>query len=416
MTSIFDKFEIFNSIFFYNWFENELFNQIANFFHHFQQCLHFYCESKLLDLLIIAFIDFVDTWFDDQSKFVSLHDFDIVFTKTFSSSESAKTSSIFISSKSSISQKQQKFDVSFEILRKVAKRAKRNVVKNAKRVKFKTLKTEQVAKSISIIQNIDIFDSIFTCENRRFSDFAKFLQHFQHCQHLYRESNLFILLSICLDDVAFDIWYKKQNVMTSTSLNEWIEILRVDFANVSFAKSKIICSKNICMRCDSNFNFKKKFREHVRKQHTKKLINNSSFSINTFKSVCENEKKSIFDDSSVSHVSQKFDIFIATFKQKFESVMIFETVISSKNFHLSINAVNLVCEIEKKSFVTHVSFVSFAKSQKLIFEFAIAFETVILLKRSTFQSFALETTSESTKRLSMCRHCKKIFNFKKMFR
>ena len=87
-----------------------------------------------------------------------------------------------------------------------------------------------------------------------------------------------------------------------------------------------------------------------------------------------------------------------------------------KNFHFSINAVNLVCEIEKKSFVSQKSHELFTKSQKSIFEFAITFEIIILLKRSTFQSFALEIASKSTKKLSTCRHCDEIFNFKKSFR
>ena len=86
MTSIFDRLEIFNSAFSYDWFEDELFNQIADFLQHLQQCLHLYCESELLDLLIIAFTDSVDAWFDKQSKFISLHHFDIALTKTFSTS------------------------------------------------------------------------------------------------------------------------------------------------------------------------------------------------------------------------------------------------------------------------------------------------------------------------------------------
>ena len=317
MFSIFDDFEIFNSTFFYNWFEDELFNQITNFFQHFQQCLHFYCESKLFDWLIIIFVDFVNAWFDDQSKFISLHDFDIVLTNAFFS-------------KSFISSKQQKLKIFSEISKKIVKRTKRNVVKNAKRIKFKILKTEQVAKSTSIVQNIDIFDSIFTCENRRFSDFVKFLQHLQHCQHLYRKSNLLILLSICLDDVAFDIWYNKQNVMSSTSLSEWIEILRIEF--VIFAKSISIM---ICMRCDQNFNIKKTFREHVREQHAKKLVKSFCFDSNIIKLMCKNDEKSTINDSFFAFASQKSDISIAKSKQIIDSTKIFESIVSLKNSRFS---------------------------------------------------------------------------------
>ena len=154
-------------------------------------------------------------------------------------------------------------------------------MKNAKRIKSKALKAEEIAKSTLTLQDIDIFDLILTCEDRQFSEFEKFLQHFQQCQHLYRKSDLLILLFICLWDFAFDIWYDKQSITNLASLCEWIEILFIDFVVVAFAKSKINCSKINCMRCDSNFNFKKKLRKHVREQHAKKLINNSFFSINT---------------------------------------------------------------------------------------------------------------------------------------
>ena len=192
MTSMFDEFEIFNSTFFYNWFEDELFNHIADFFQHFQQCLHLYCESELLDLLIIAFIDFVNAWFDDQFKFILLHDFDIVLTKTFSFNEFATIQSIFVLSESSTSQKQQKLKIKSEVS------------------KFKkTSKTEQIVKSTSTFQNIDIFDSTTYNESEfeLYSEVANFLQHFQQCRYQYRKSNLLNLLSNCLCDFAFD-WFK----------------------------------------------------------------------------------------------------------------------------------------------------------------------------------------------------------------
>ena len=87
-----------------------------------------------------------------------------------------------------------------------------------------------------------------------------------------------------------------------------------------------------------------------------------------------------------------------------------------KNSRLSINAVNLVCEIEKRSLASQKSHESFTRSQKSMFESAVTFEAIILLKRSTLQLLALEITSESMKKLSACRHCKQTFNFKKMLR
>ena len=428
MTSIFDRLEIFNSAFSYDWFEDELFNQIADFLQHLQQCLHLYCESKLLDLLIIVFIDFVSAWFDDQSKFISLHDFDIVLTKTFFSSKSVMIQSISAfesiceifekstNSCSSSSQKQQKLKIIFEVSKVV------------KRDEFKKIsKAEQTVKSTSTFQNIDIFDST-TCNESEFelySEIAIFLQHFQQCQHLYRKSDLLNLLSKCLCDFAFE-WFKIQSKfislrrfnkalaktfseassrrVSSKSSNFQLKTLNVISKSMKNASNQQVVQM-ICKICRQNFNFNEELYEHIRNHEALKLV---------------------------------------------------------KNFHLLINAVNLVCKIKKKSFVTHVSSASFAKSQKSIFESATTFKSIILLKRSNLSLFTLDvvfirmknesfqcfsissqnsiqddveidtqkssaisssllisTTNfkcEITKRSTTCRHCKQTFKFKELFR
>ena len=364
-------------------------------------------KSNLLNLLHDCLMNFALNWFKSQSKFISLHDFDIVFTKTFSSNESATNSTTSrkqLKFENSISnrcqwchliyeiwnshrlqysscdvQNQQTYEFVLQFLEeytneiveqqktnalKIAKKIKINAVKNAKRVKSKAIKVEKVAKSTSTIQNIDIFDSIFIYENRRFSEFARFLQHFQQCQHLYRESDLLMLLLICFWNSVFDIWFDRQTIMKSTSLNEWIDILRVDFANASFTKIKI--ANIICMRCDSNFNFKKKFREHVREQHAKKSVNSSSFSFNTVKSICEVKENSIVTCSSDSSISQKSEISIATSKQIFHS-RIFETVISSKYSHFTSSASEIVFELIKNTSI-QCSFISSKSSSFQTFE------------------------------------------------
>ena len=101
-----------------------------------------------------------------------------------------------------------------------------------------------------------------------------------------------------------------------------------------------------CRHCDETFNFKKSFREHKREQHRRKSIESSLLSINTFNSMCEDEKKSIFDDSLVS---SELQTFIATSKQKFESAMIFEAVVSLKNSHLSLFTLKIESKSTKKS-------------------------------------------------------------------
>ena len=428
----------------------------------------------------------------------------------------------FVLTTSSVSQESQKQQKSNVL--KIAKKTKFNAIKNVKRIKSKTLKAKEATKSTFIVQNVDIFDSILTCENRRFSDVAKFLQHFQHCQRLYRKSDLLILLFICLDDVAFDIWYNKQNVMTSTSLSEWIKVLRIEF--VIFAKS---ISAEICMRCDSNFNSKKKFRKHVREQHAKKFVNNSFFSNDTVKFVCEIEKNSTVIEAfalqtshflhttsrnqviseivssknssflteklkiisefmknasnqkitnirtickfckqnfnfnrklyehirnheilklvknfyfSINAVSltcktikksaiidvfaefarQEFDIFVATSRHKFEFVMIFEAINSSKNSHFMSNTSKTVSELIENtsiqcSFVSSKSsfFVAFVTSSKQIFEFSENQVQKFSVVSFSFSNDIVESICEIQKNSATCRRCNKIFNFNNKF-
>ena len=328
--------------------------------------------------------------------------------------EIIEKSTIFISF---VSSKQRKLNISFENL-KMIKKIKINVVKNAKRIKSKVLKIQKVAKSTSNFQNIDIFDSTFTCENRRFSEITNFLQHFQQCQYLYRKSDLLTLLLVCLWDFVFDIWFDKQTIMKSALLNEWIEILRIDFANVSFAKIKT--SKMICMRCDSNFNFKNEFRNHVRNQHAKKSINNSNFMINTVKSTCEIVEKSAIICLLDSFVLQKSFVFFATSRKHIsKSEIVFETIISSTSSIFSIATVNNALQSMKNEliqcfFVSWIFISTFeSKNQKIlvrkfatfnqILEIASIFKSVISSKCLSFSFFTLEYISKSTKNASIQR-------------
>ena len=373
MTSIFDRLEIFNSAFSYDWFEDELFNQIADFLQHLQQCLHLYCESELLDLLIIALVDFVNAWFDDQSKFIFLREFDIVLTSAFSSFifSTLFSSSLSISASESICEI---FEKSTNSCSSSQKRVMNACKQQELKIKFevskfkKVSKAKQTVKSTSTLQNIDIFDST-TCNESEFelySEVAKFLQHLQQRRHQYRKSDLLKLLSKCLCDLASE-WFKTQ--FEFISLKRFNRVLAKAFSSAETSLRRVssrssnlqLCTlvaisksmKNasnqqvvqmICKICKQSFNFNKKLYEHIRNHEALKLVKNSS---------------------------------------------------------LSINAVNLVCEIEKKSFVTHVSSASSARSQNSIFESATAFKSVILLKRSIFSSFTLETVSKSMKNTSM---------------
>ena len=334
------------------------FNDVTSFLRNLEHCqkLYRYRRTKLLEYMLWALNDSVWKWFKKQSHFNSLSRFDMILTKAFSSQEQRELKSI------------------------AQKRAKRKAQKIAERAELNVIET---AKQTSTLQNIDIFDST-ACDESEFglyNEVANFLQHLQQCQHRYRKTNLLNLLSESLCDLAFE-WFKTQSEfislkrfsraltkafssaeifsrrVSSRSSNLQLCTLVAISKSMKNASNQLVIQMN-CKICKQDFNFNEKLYEHIR-----------------------------------NHEAQKF----------------------VKNSHLSINAVNLVCEIEKRSLASQKSHDSFTRSQKSIFESAVAFEAVTLLKRSTLQSLALETTSESTKRLSACRHCKQTFNFKKMLR
>ena len=363
MSSNFDFFNFSRDIDFFNssltCSDSEIrrFNEVASFLRNLEHCqkLYRYRRTKLFEYMFWILNDLVWKWFKKRSHFNSLSRFDMILTKAFLSQKQRKLKSI------------------------TQKRTKRKVRKIAKRAELNDIKT---TKQTSTFQDLDIFDSSLTFDKIEFdlySNVATFLQHFEQCQHLYRKSNLLNLLSKCLCDYAFD-WFKTQfefislkrfsKILTKTfskasvrriSKNSNFQLSTLDVISKSIeisSDSEITNARITCKLCKQNFNFNKKLYQHIRNHETLKLVN---------------------------------------------------------DFHLSINAVNLICEIKKTSLVSHKSFASSA-IQKSINQFAIAFETIILLKRSILQSFALETASKSTKRLSTCRHCKQTFNFKEMFR
>ena len=363
--SNFDSFDFFRDIDFFNSslscsdFEIRQFNDVTSFLRNLEHCqrLYRYRKTKMLEYMFWVFNDSVWKWYKKQTHFNFLSRFDMILTKAFSSQKQRKLKAI------------------------TQKRAKRKARKIAKRVELNVIKT---AKQTSTFQNFDIFDSSLTFDKLDFdlySNVAIFLQHFQQCQHLYRKSNLLNLLSKCLCAFASE-WFKIQFEFISlkrfnrillkafseeflrrvSSRSSNLQLSTLDVVSESIENSsdfEITFDRVICKICKQSFNFNKKLYKHIRNHEVLKFV---------------------------------------------------------KDFHFSINAINLICEIEKKSFVTHVSSVLLARFQKSIVEFAITFETITLLKRSTLQSFALENTSKSTKKLSVCRHCTQTFNFKKMFR
>ena len=316
------------------------FNETSNFLRNLQHCQHLYRYRKthLLLFLFNCLNDSIFKWFQKQSHFDNLHIFSTILTKAFSSQKQRELKSI------------------------AQKRAKRKVRKIAERTELKIIET---AKQTSKFQSIDIFDST-ACDESKFelyNEVANFLQNFQQCQHQYRKSDLLNLLSKCLCDFAFE-WFKLQSKFTSlkrfsTILSKAFSFAETFLRRVSSRSSNFqLCTlvaisksmknasnqqvvQTICKLCKQNFDFNEKLYEHIRNHEVLKLV---------------------------------------------------------KNSHLSINAINLIWKIKKKSFVTHVSFASFARFQNSIFEFASTFRIVILLKRLSLSFFTFEVKSKSTEK------------------
>ena len=374
------------------------FNEIANFLRNLQHCqfLYRYRKTNLLKFLFNCLNDSTFEWLKKRSHFDSLHIFSTVLTTAFSSQLKAR-------------------------VQKLTKRKARKIAERAE------LKTTEIAKSTSKLQNIDIFDST-ACNESEFELYSKvaiFLQHLQQCQHLYRKSDLLNLLSKCLCDLASE-WFKTQSEFIS--LKRFSKVLAKAFSEASSRRASSR-SSNLQLR-------------------TLDVISKSM--------------KNASDRQVVQMICKICKQSFNSNEKLYEHIRNHEALKSVKNSHLSINAINLVCEIEKKSFVTHVSSASSARSQNSIFESATAFRSVTLLKRSILSSFTLDVVSirmkneslqcssissqnsiqddveidtqkssaisssllisttnftcKITERPATCRHCKQTFKFKELLR
>ena len=332
------------------------FNDVTSFLRNFEHCqkLYRYRKTKLLEYMMWILNDFVWKWFKKRSHFNFLSRFEMILTKAFFSQEQRELKSI------------------------IQKRTKRKVRKTTKRTELKVIET---TKKTSKFQNIDTFDFSACNESdfEQYNEITNFLQHLEQCQHLYRKSNLLVLLSKCLCDLASE-WFKIQSEFISlkrfdrvlaktfskTSVRRVSESSNFQLSTLEVISKSIETSSNseitnvrvICKLCKQSFNFNNELYEHIRNHEASKLVKNSYFSI---------------------------------------------------------NAVNLVCEINETLFVSHKSFASSA-IQKSTNESASTFRTVTLLKRSSFLFFTFEAKSKSTEKSTTCSHCDKIFNFKKSLR
>ena len=256
--------------------------------------------------------------------------------------------------------------------------------KISKVIKRTKLKVIEVAKSISTFVNIDIFDSTLMRDIEQFdlySKMLKYLQHFQQIQHQYRESNVFDLLFKCFRNFAFE-WFNNQlNFIIIQNFDKDLTCafsIFIEFATktsnqlfITFDSSisnsssqyhsfvdcfvyfslmiwllkhikQINCSKVIYKHCEQNFNFKNKFHDHIREQHTQKSNLRFFTSEFTYKIM----KKSTVAYSSIS------SILFVTSKSIFCFASIFESILS-KCSHFSIAILNITLKSMKKLSVNY---------------------------------------------------------------
>ena len=206
MTSIFKSLNVFNSKYSYSDSEKRIFCEIANFLQHLQQCLHLFCESNLLHRMKILFYDSVNTWFEDQSNFVFLREFDITLTKAFSS---FVFSTMFNSNFRVFT-----FESLCEIFEKSAS-SDSFASQGQQKLKATIFSLLFNFDSYDLLRDIDFFDSSLKHSDsnlRQFNETSNFLRNLQHCQHLYRyrKTHLLLFLLNCLNDSIFK-WLQKQS-------------------------------------------------------------------------------------------------------------------------------------------------------------------------------------------------------------
>ena len=430
MISVFKSLDIFNPEYLYSDSKNEIFCEIANFFQHFQQCLHLFCESNLLNRMKTVFYDFVSTWFEDQSNFTFLREFDIVLTNAFSSSVS------FARSQKSIFESAIAFEAVILLKRSILQSfALETTSKSTKRLSvcrhcektfnfkkiFRQHKREQHAKKfvvnshflidaikstcesmkistinsssfvsfamqskqmfefstffdLLLFANLDFFNSARSHQNsekKRFNQIIIFIQHLQQCQHLCCESKLLEWMKIIFCDFV-DIWFENQS--NFIFLHDFNIALTKKFSTTS---ENLISNTKAILQIDSS--------------------KRSSLLSFTFAIAFESTKKT----TTCRHCDEIFDFKKSFRKHKSEQ----HSKKNVKNFRLENNAANLVCSIEEKSIVMN-SLVSFElqtsiATSKQKFEFAMIFEMIISSKKSHLSSIASEIVSESMKNKSI---------------
>ena len=335
-----------------------------------------------------------------------------------------------------------------ETIVEIVKRAELKALKVKKLTEFETLK---VSKFISVVVDIEYFDSTFLCDIQKFDlhhESTSFCQHLQSIRINYREEELLSLLFEYFRDFAL-IWYRQQNELeieiAKKSLSEWLEILIIAFSTkfskieTSFSASSVsrlssqyhfclncfaffsfltrllqhnqsICKKVVCKHCEKIFESNNKFHEHVRQHHAKKIVNASKRNFNrkrnkisstistisqTISSIISSTTTSKFSISrsiTSSELSRNASFISLSISFETSTSMFRKSVISSMRSRLSLFTFKRISKFAKIASI-NCSFISLATSSSWFRKSQKLYFTIddlIRMFREKFNSFDLQ--------------------------
>ena len=285
---------------------------------------------------------FVDIWFENQSNFIFLHDFDIVLTKTFSERLNLSLFTLKIESKSTKKsttcrhckqtfkfkeffrkhkreQHAKKFIINsffrFHAFKSICKAKKKSIIKNVTTL-FASQELQTRAQKFQKIdvQNSSIISSSFstitinsTCKVAKKStiistaEVSKITSK-QRVEWRFRIAYLFTRLKTSRLSLSLNTFVTISETMKNASIQE------------------VACARAMCKSCKQNFNFNNELFEHIREHEALKRINdfhlsiNRDFHITIFSSQrcwrCERHKSILtIMSSNLSRFSHIFSIF-----------------------------------------------------------------------------------------------------------
>ena len=335
-----------------------------------------------------------------------------------------------------------------KVIVEIVKRIELKTLKVKKLVEFETLKT---SKLISVVVDIEYFDSTFLCDIQEFDlhhESTSFCQHLQNIRINYREEELFSLLFECFRDSAL-IWYRQQNELeieiVKKNLSEWLEVLIIAFSTkfskieIFFSVSSVsrfssqyhfclncfaffsflirllqhnqsICKKVVCKHCEKIFESNNKFHEHVRQHHAKKIVNASRRNFNrekdkisstistisqTISSIISSTTTSKFSISrsiTFSELSKNASLIFSSISLETSTSMFRKSIISSMRSRFSLFTLKRISKLAKTASVncSLISFATFSSWFRKSQKLYFTIDDLIRMFREKFSSFDLQ--------------------------